>query len=665
MRRYTLAAFLISSTVLLFGQTDQAGKALYDKSCAGCHGGDANGGEYAPGILMRIAGRPDEAVVTIIRDGVPSKGMPALHLPEADSAAIVRYLRSLRPPQRGGAAPKRVRVQTVDGKTIEGLAINYSKADDLQVRSPDGRVHLLRKAGDRYREVTSQINWPGYDGSPSGNRYTGMDQINRSNVAGLAPRWIFGLPNASRLEVTPVVVDGIMYVTNANECYALDAGSGRLIWQFQRPRTRGLVGNAAGGINRGVAVAGDRAFLMTDNAHLLALNRFTGALVWETEMADWHQSYNATAAPLIAGDLVISGTAGGEQGVRGFVAAYDQATGKEAWRFWTVPKPGEPGSETWIGVDIEHGSSATWQTGTYDPELGIVYWATGNPGPDYNGDQRGGDNLYASCVVALDVKTGKLKWYYQFTPHNVWDWDAQQPLLLVNSQWQGQPRKLLVQASRNGFFYVLDRTDGKLLLAKPFVHKLTWAKEIGRDGRPVENPNQEPTNGGTRVCPSSHGAANWYSTSFSPTTGLFYLQALEDCAVFNKRESEWQPMRAFMGGSVTRPADDDPQKVLRAIDIQSGKIVWELPQSGQGLSRGGTLTTAGGLVFFCEDTDALVAVDAESGKPLWRFPTSYAWRASPMTYMFDSRQYLAIASGPNIVAFGLPDKPQTASTDSR
>jgi alcohol dehydrogenase (cytochrome c) len=285
--------------------------------------------------------------------------------------------------------------------------------------------------------------------------------------------------------------------------------------------------------------------------------------------------------------------------------------------------------------------------------LNLVYWTTGNPSPYYNGDDRLGDNLYASAVVALDAGTGQLKWYYQFTPHNVWDWDAQQPTVLIDTTWEGQRRKLLVQASRNGFFYVLDRADGKLLLAKPFVKTLTWAREIGADGRPVLNPDKVPTNEGTSICPSSHGASNWYSASFNPQTGLYYVQTLENCNVFVKNESEWAAGRSYMGGS-TRQAPEGPnQKILRAIDIRTGKAAWELTQTGPGATRGGTLATASGLVFFSDDQDRFMAVDATNGKPLWQFPTNSTLRASPMTYQFDEKQYVGIASGSNIVVFGL------------
>jgi alcohol dehydrogenase (cytochrome c) len=604
---------------------------------------------------MRLPSRNDQELAALIREGLPPRGMPPSSVTDDEMRGLVAYLRTLRPPQRRGSmAPVPAQVRTTDGQTLEGLILHQS-FQDLQLQTHDRRVHLLRKAGDRYRPVTSQVDWPTYNGHWSGNRYSPLEQINRHNIARLAPVWIFSVPRSQHLQTTPVVIDGLMYITSANECFALDAGSGRQIWHFQRPRTQGLVGNAAGGVNRGVAVAGDRLFLVTDHAHLLALNRWTGELLWETEMADWRQNYNATSAPLVVGDLVVSGTAGGEQGVRGFLAAYDQATGNEVWRFWTVPKPGEPGADTWIGSDIEHGGAPTWLTGSYDPELEIVYWTTGNASPNLNGDQRLGDNLYACSVLALEAKTGQLLWYYQFTPHDEWDWDAQQPAVLVDTIWEGQPRQLLLHANRNGFFYVLDRTDGQLLLAQPFVKKLTWAREIGADGRPVENPDQRPTPEGARICPSLNGATNWFSTAFSPATGLYYVQTLEQCAIFTKRPVEWAAGQSFWGGA-TRPSPDDiPQKILRAIDIKTGQPAWELPQTGPGNSWGGALATASGLVFFGDDSGALMAVDAASGNPLWHFLANQRWTASPMTYLFDGKQYIAVAAGGNILSFALAE----------
>ena len=547
-------------------------------------------------------------------------------------------------------------IQTTDGNTLQGQVLSEGMSD-LQIRGDDKRIHLLRKAdGNRYRVVTSQTDWPTYHGDVSGNRYSKLTQIDKNNVGRLAPRWIFPMPGANTIENTPLVVDGVMYVSQANECWALDAGTGRVIWRYRRDRTRGVSGNAAGGFNRGVAIAGDRLFTLTDNAHMIALGRFDGELLWESEMADWHQNYNGTSAPLTVGNLVISGTAGGDEGVRGFVAAWDQTTGKEVWRFWTVPLPGEPGSETWKGKEIDHRSGATWMTGTYDPQLDTVYWPVGNPGPDYDGSEREGDNLYTDSILALDAKTGKLKWYYQFTPHDVHDWDAQEPPVLVDTNWQGQPRRLLLQANRNGFFYVLDRTNGQLLLAKQFLKKLNWADGIGKDGRPILKDLPKDANGDTYVCPGFQGGANWYSTSFNPATGFYYFSALERCNNFSPRKGEWQAGRGYMGGSARPAPGESFEKFLRAINIQTGEVAFDVPQiTTAQTASAGVMSTASGLVFYGENSGSFMAVDAANGKILWQFPTNQVWKASPMTYMFDNKQYVAIAVGTDIVSFGLPE----------
>jgi alcohol dehydrogenase (cytochrome c) len=577
--------------------------------------------------------------------------MPALPAAAAAEAGdLVRFLRTLKP--RVGAAPPRGSFDLADGRSLSGLVLNRTSGD-AQILGDDRRIHLLRSSGTTYREVTSQTDWPSYNGSTNGSRYSALTQIDATNVGRVAPRWMFTVPNASRLQVTPVVVGGVMYVTVANECYALDAGSGRQIWHYQRPRTKGLIGNAAGGVNRGVAVAGDRVFMVTDHAHLIGLNRHTGALLWETEMADWRQNYNATGAPLTIGNLVVTGTSGGDEGVRGFIAAFDQSSGKEIWRFWTVPAPGEPKADTWQGSGIAHPGGATWMTGAYDPALDTLYWPVGNPGPDLIGDDRLGDNLYTDSVVALDPKTGTLKWHFQFTPHDVWDYDAQEPLALVDAVWDGRPRRLLVQANRNGFFYVLDRADGRFLFGTPYAKQVTWATGLGPDGRPRRAPDMEPTPEGRRVCPSLDGASNWYSTSFNPVTGLYYVQTNDKCGIFTRTPSRWEAGKGYMGGSFRQAPDEPAERVLRAFDIRTGKPVWELPQTGAVNSWGGVLSTAGGVVFVAEDSGAFMAADAATGTPLWSFQTNQLWKASPMTYEFDRQQYVAIAAGPNILAFGL------------
>ena len=631
------------------GQSSDPGRKSFESRCARCHGADGNGGEMGPSIVERLTARDDQQLRQLIRTGVPDRGMPPVEIGDGELGDLVRFLRGIE--RRPESRPiVRTTATLADGKTLEGVQMAQG-FNDLQVLTDDKRVHLLRRNGDRFREVTSTTDWPTYNGDPRGNRYTTMTQIDKASLSRLAPKWVFTIPGGGSSQATPVVVGGIMYVPNPNECFALDAGTGRQIWRYQRPRTKGTVGHA----NRGVAVAGDRLFMVTDDAHLLALNRFTGELLWDTTMDDWRKNYSATSAPLaVAGDMVIAGVTGGEHGANGFLAAHDQKTGKEIWRFWTVPKPGEPGSETWGGKDIEHGGAPTWFTGSYDPELDVVYWPTGNPSKEYDGTDRKGDNLYAGTILALQRADGKLKWYYQFTPHDLWDWDATQTSVLVDATWQGKPRKLMLHANRNGFFYVFDRTNGTLLLAKQFIKMLTWASGIGSDGRPVKLPNQEPSPAGTKVCPSQDGATNWYSPSYNPATGLYYVQTNEKCSVYTKKEQgDWESGKTYLGGSQRTADDPKPQRILRAIDIQTGAIKWEVPQQGAANSWGGTLSTASGLVIVGEDGGGLMAVDAVTGKVLWNFETQHNWKASPMTYMFDGIQYIGVVAGSNVMAFAV------------
>ena len=649
MRTIALLSFLIPAALL--AQDASPGRKSFEVRCARCHGGDGNGGEMGPPIGARVAARDDKALAELIHVGIPNRGMPPSMVNEPELGSLIGFLRTIR--RRPNQQLPHLTVTTVTGGKLEGDVLGQG-FDDLQLRTADNKVHLLRRVGQNYREVTGGRAWPTYNGDPRGNRYTEQTQITKANVGKLAPKWVFSVPNAGRLQVTPVVVEGMMYVTGASECIALDAGSGRQIWRYQYPRTPGM--QTYPGVNRGVGVAGDRVFMETGNAHLVALNRFSGELIWDVEIADWHQSYFATSAPLPAGDLVITGVGGGEHGANGLVAAFDQNTGKEAWRFSTVPKRGEPGSETWNGKELEHGGAPTWFTGSYDPELDMVYWPTGNPAEEYNGDDRPGDNLYSDCILALDRKTGKLKWHYQFTPHDLWDWDATETSVMVNADWQGRPRKLMLHADRNGFFYVFDRIDGKLLLAKQFLRNVTWASGIGADGRPVKLPNQEPSVAGTHVCPSQDGATNWFSPSYSPATGLYYFQTFEKCSAYRKSDNgTWEAGKTYLGGSQQTAPDPKPERVLKALDIRTGTIKWEVPQPGPAESWGGTLTTATGLVIFGAEGGELMAADATSGKILWSFPTNNLWKASPMTYSFDGKEYIGVATGANIVAFGLQE----------
>jgi len=643
-------------------------------NCAGCHMVNGRGGVLGPDL-----------------SSIGSERSPA------------QLAQALRDPG-GSPAYRAVTVRLRGGQTIRGIAKNESPFD-LQVLGTDGSLHLLTKQdvaevvrekslmpkfdgtqadsrdlvaylsglgsgnksggsmtgpmgpGVTFGEIAHPKpgSWPTYHGNESGNRFSPLNQINASNVGQLTPKWMFNIAGAPRpLQVTPVVVDGVMYVTTVNEAYALDARNGREIWHYRRPRSQNMAGDAASGINRGVAVLGDRVFMVSDNAHLFALHRLTGQLLWDAQMADSSQNYGSTSAPLIVNDLVITGVSGGDEGIRGFLDAYQASTGERVWRFWTVPRPGEPGSETWSGRASEHGCGATWLTGTYDPEAKLLYWPTGNPCPDYNGGERRGDNLYTASVLALEPETGKLRWHYQFTPHDLHDWDSTETPVLIDAPFHGQPRKLMLHGNRNGFFYVLDRLTGKVLLAEPFVKKMTWASGIGADGRPKLLPGNEPTVEGQLVCPSVAGAANWPSNAYSPVTGLFYMFAEESCNVYSKNDEWWEAGKSFYGGGTKRvPPDSESGKFLKAIDIQTGKTKWEIPEIGGGILGSGLMATGGGLVFYGDGRGIFTAADANDGKLLWHFNTGQSFKGGPMTYTIDGAQYIAIAAGTTILTFGL------------
>ncbi len=521
--------------------------------------------------------------------------------------------------------------------SLDGVQTGALTGVDTSISSEAMNAVLHPKRGE----------WPTYNGVLGANRHSALDQINAGNAQNLQLEWVHPL-NVPDLETTPIVSDGVMYVTAADHVCSLAAVTGRELWCYTRSddSSDSHKRRSSGLPNRGVALLGDRIFFSTSDAHLICLNRLTGGLMWDVNTVESPGRYLATSAPLVVGDLVITGIAGGDGPLRGFLAAYKAATGEQAWRFWTVPKPGEPGSETWTGNAIETGGGATWLTGSYDVETGTLYWAVGNPFPATDGDQRRGSNLYTNCVLALDVKTGKLRWHYQFTPHDLHDWDATEPLVLVDTDYGGRPRKLLLQANRNGFVYVLDRTTGKFLFAKPFVNKMNWASGYSSDGSPQLLPANTPTRAGVKGCPSVRGATNWYATSFNPDTKLFYVMSVEDCSIYRQSHDG--------GYEGYRDPTDSGLKYLRAIDIHTGETVWEIPQQGpQEANYSGVLTTAGGLVFYGETGGGFAAVDAETGKTLWTFHGNQAWRGCPMTYMLNGRQYIAVASGSNILSFAL------------
>ncbi|MBZ5541397.1 MAG: PQQ-dependent dehydrogenase, methanol/ethanol family [Acidobacteriia bacterium] len=495
-------------------------------------------------------------------------------------------------------------------------------------------------------------NWLTYSGSYDGRRFSALQQITAANAATLAAQWVFQSPAPGKFETTPLVVDGVMYVTaQDNHAFALDARTGRTIWHYQRALPEKLR-LCCGHVNRGFAILGDRLFLATLDAHVLALDTKTGNVLWDVQAGDYSKGYSFTLAPLAVQDKVIVGVSGGEYGVRGFIDAYDAKTGKRAWRFYTIPGPGEPGHETWEGDSWTRGGAPAWLTGSYDPELNLLYWPTGNPSPSNDGSQRHGDDLYSNSMLALDPDTGALKWHFQFTPHDLHDWDSTEIPVLLDMELNGQLRKTLVHANRNGFLYVLDRTTGKFILGKPFV-KLTWAKGLDDKGRAIQSPGAEPTAVGVHVCPGAIGATNFMSPSYSPQTGLLYVNTREQCDIFTAEPQALVPGHAYLGSMYIPASGEKDRGALQAIDPKTGEVRWQFDHFSAPWA--GTLATAGGLVFAGDVEGNLIAFDARAGKMLWHFPTGAALYASPMTYSVDGKQYVAIAAGSALLTFALPE----------
>lgn len=500
-------------------------------------------------------------------------------------------------------------------------------------------------------------NWLTYSGSYNSQRHSLLKQVNTASAHALVPKWVFHVPGAGRLESVPVVVDGVMYVSQPNEVYALDGRTGRVIWKYRHEPALGK------GPNRGVAVYGNRVYFTTPDAYLVALDARTGSLLWQSEIAKFSEGYWAPAAPLIVNGKVIAGVAPGDYGMNGQLDAYDASTGERLWRWNAIPKPGEPGHDTWAGDSWKTGGGDTWLSGSYDPELNLIYWGIGNPAPDFNGELRKGDNLYTECMVALDAETGRLKWYFQYTPHDVMDWDAVEIPVLVDAMFQGRRRKLLVQANRNGFYYVLDRVTGKFLHGTPFVQSMNWAKGLTPEGRPILIPGVEPSLQGTKVCPSTSGATNWMSPAYNPDTGFFYVAALEGCGINTKSFEKFRPGGFPFDATGYIESPDQPRQLyVRALDLITGKLQWEFKQIGSRAYGAGLLSTAGGLIFAGSDQGIFTALDAKNGKPLWHFNTGQAISASPITYSFKGRQYVAVEAGSNVLAFGLFEDDQPSKS---
>ena len=498
-------------------------------------------------------------------------------------------------------------------------------------------------------------NWLTYWGSYASEHFSELKQINRHNVSGLQAKWAMPMPGSSPVEATPLVVDGVMYVSGPpGDVYALDARTGLQIWYFHRQQET-VSPFQINAYNRGIAVLGGRVFMVTLDCHLIALDARSGRVLWDRRTADTLDGYTLTGAPLVLDNKVIVGISGGEMGIRGFLDAYDVSDGHPLWRFYTVPGPGEPGHDTWSGDTWKTGSGATWLTGSYDPQLHLLYWAVGNPGPDFDPTQRQGDNLYTCSVLALDPDTGRLVWHYQFTPHDAHDWDSAEDLVLADETIGGQPRKVLLHADRNGFFYTLDRTNGKLISAVAFVRQ-NWNKGFDANGRPIVDPDSLPTPEGRRVWPSV-GGTNFQAPSYDPQRHVFFLAFLDSEGVSSYQPAQYTRGQIFSGAhfSVRLPPVSEPAYGIMALDAQTGRKLWSSPTARPTL-QAGVLATRGELVFAGTTEGNLLGVDARTGQPLWHFQTGGTILAAPMSYSVAGTQFIAIAAGNTLYGFALPEK---------
>jgi PQQ-dependent dehydrogenase (methanol/ethanol family) len=659
------------------GETLFFGKA----ACSGCHQVNGRGGIVGPDLST--AGR---SAAVALRQKIVD--------PNAD------------PTGRGRRAPSAVVVKTTDGREIRGVR----RAEDtysLQMVDTSGKLLRIDKAqitDERYefkslmpadyaqrltapeiqnvvaylktqtarnlaKTIQAEIsggltfdrlqhssaepqNWLTYWGDYQGRHYSALKQINTSNVRQLQARWSAQLVGPSSLEATPLVVDGIMYTTGSGgTVFALDAKTGLQIWRYQRQQ-KVVNPYEINPFNRGVAVLGNRVFFGTLDAALVALDARTGLPLWEVQIDDTLKGYSLTSAPLVLKDKIVVGVTGGEFGAPGYVDAYDPATGKRLWRFNTIPGPGEFGHETWAGDSWKHGGSPAWLTGSYDPDLDVLYWTVGNPGPDSDAEIRKGDNLFSSSVVALDPNTGKRKWHYQFTPGDSHDWDATEDVLLVDRLFNGRIRKLLLQADRNGIFYVLDRTSGKFLLGTPFVRQ-TWNAGFDENGRPKIVPGTDASSAGVVVYPAGGGGNNWRSPSYDPATGWMYLVYSESGQRFVRAPEEYEAGKEYWAGRGTPVPGETATAGVMAIDPETGTVKWR-SKIAQSTLGGGVLATGGGLVFAATGDGNLIALNSKTGAPLWHFQTGARIGASPMSYAVDGQQFVAISAGSVLYSFALP-----------
>ncbi len=488
-------------------------------------------------------------------------------------------------------------------------------------------------------------SWPTYNGDYSGQRHSLLDQINMWNVASLSSVWMYRATDygaagfGSIIKSTPIEVNGVLYFTMPDNVWAVDARSGREVWHYKYPPNEG--GHIG---QRGVAMLGNWIYTETPDCNLVSLNAKDGKERWRKQIADAKLEYFCTMSPLVVGNHIITGVGGDSLDNPGYLESRDPETGEMQWHWNTEPSPGEAGSESWPDAEARnHGGGMTWMTGTYDPDLRLIYWGIGNPNPVHAGTGRKGDNLWTCSIVALNVDTGKLVWGYQVSPHDTHDWDATQTPILFDGEFKGKRRKLLAQASRNGFFFVLDRSNGEHLLTTPFINT-NWTLGINAKGQPIPNPKKEPTRDGTFVSPSSNGAANWFAPSFNPTAGLFYVVASQSYSVF------YLTAEGKAEGFAGRDDFLNYPGTIKAIDYKSGEIRWAHDLGGMG---SGLLTTAGNLLFAGDTSRHILAIDSTTGKTLWHTTVAANQANGAITYELDGKQYVVVGAGDSLFAFAL------------
>lgn len=611
----TFTAWLLFCAYPAYAQEQpNPGQELYSQHCAACHGAFGEGSS-APDLTNPRwqLGVSDSDLDRIIRDGVPGKPMPAFGN-ELDSAARQSVVTHLR-----GLAQRAVQPTT----SVVAPAVSVG-------------VERLRQADD------DRGNWLMYGRNYGNQRFSPLDEINKKNVANLVPTWSFQTGTPDGIHATPLVVNGVIYLSTAwSHVFAIDASTGVELWHYQR-RIPDDLKYCCGPVNWGVAILDDTLYLGTLDAHLVALDAQTGRVRWDVAVGDTAANITIKSTPLAIAGKVIVGVAGGDFPSRGHLDAYDAKSGERLWRFYTVPGAGEKGSETWSGDSFKIGGGGTWGIGSYDAELNLVYWGVGQPYPDYDGDAREGDNLYTDSVIALDADTGKLRWHFQYTPHDMWDWDGINELVFADLDIQGRSVKAMLHADRNGHLYALERATGKFLYAKPFV-RVTWTKGFDADGRPMFDPAAFPTYEGVTVCPGAAGGKEWNAMSINPLSGMVFVPAIENCAKFYNYGVKAKAAGLAPGPSGFKYLPGEAYGKLMAIRADTGEAAWEVKTRTP--LGGGTLATAGSLVFTGDAEGNFGAYDDASGELLWSYQTGSGIRAGPVSFELAGKQYVAIASG--------------------